>query len=828
MLMLRFKIGVLLLLACTSVGSSQGVASKLATDFYGDPLPAGAIARMGTTRLRHPKAILDYALSPDGKRVISFGAEGSLVEWDAVSGKELRRHDLPHGPFTAAALSADQKQLATIGDENREFVTPQVSERTNRTVRLWDLASGKEIRKITDDARTIGGIAIARDGKTLATLSQGHVVHVWEVPGGKLLHRLDGKESLRFPRPLGFTSDGETLVSGGENGKIQLWDVRTGKKVHEIQFPDGGKAAIVRPIITLAFSPVGNNFAAPGFDKEVLVWNATTGQQIRRLDSGDFAFSNLAFSNDGKCLVFPDKDGVLGKWDIATGTERQRFRQGARPRFSANDAVLAMLQGTSIVFWDVVQGKGRPATFGHENDIFSVSLSPDSKTLATAGIDGFRLWDVATSKPLGGPFSPRHRLVAFAPDGKTIASAGLNGFLHLSEAGTGNKIKQFIPHKIPSANALAFRPDGTIVTAGVSPEICITDPATGVVSLFAEEQRVTAMAVSPNGERMVTNWRGGPICLWDLNTRKMILQIQKPFPNRRALAYSPDGTWFASADDTDGNSIRTTPEYSIYLHVAATGTQVREFGKGLGPYRAVAFSPDGRTLAASGYDRKIRLWELVSGQERHSFSGQGNEAHALTFHPNGSLISANSDGTALVWRAAPQAPPRDLTSAELDALWADLAKDAAKAYDAWGTLAAAPKQVTQFLAKKLQPEKALSTDRLAPLITGLGSAQLAERDKAAKELEGLGDLAGSALRKAVTENLPLEHTRRIRQLLEKLPAPITTEQLRNLRAVEVLEYIGSAEAQQILMALAKGAPGVRLTQESQAALDRLTKNAKAS
>jgi hypothetical protein len=173
-----------------------------------------------------------------------------------------------------------------------------------------------------------------------------------------------------------------------------------------------------------------------------------------------------------------------------------------------------------------------------------------------------------------------------------------------------------------------------------------------------------------------------------------------------------------------------------------------------------------------------------------------------------------------------KAPPRDLTPAELDSAWADLAKDGAKAYDAWGTLTAAPKQATTFLGKHVHPVKAIPAEQLAPLLTALGSERLGERDKAALELEAIGDLAEPALRKAAAGNLPLEHKRRINLLLEKFPAPITVEQRRNLRAVEALEYIGTAEAQQILTTLAKGAPGARLTREAKAALDRLAKKAK--
>jgi WD40 repeat protein len=822
MSLLRSEFGVLMLLAFASAGPAHPVDSKPVTDFYGDSLPPGAIARMGTTRLRHGKAILDYALSPDGKHVTSFGAEGLLVEWSAESGKELRRCILPHGPFTAAALSADRKLLATVGKDGRDLTEGVV-----RIVRLWDATTGKEIRKITDSANRFGGIAFASDGKTLATMGQDRFIHLWDVPSGRLVRRIDGEGDLKYQAPMAFSPSGDALVSGGQDGKMRVWEVHTGKKIRELF---GRTPELVGKVV---FSRDGKRLVSAGPMNNVVVWNAADGKEIRRFGKAGTPFdpvsTSLGFAPDGKSVLFGDKDGLLCEWDVTTGQERRRFQVGgSRPTFSADGATLAVVRGKTIAFWDFATGTERFAPAGHCQGVVGIALSPDARTLATtSGRDGFRLWDVATGKPHGGLLGhPQHSRIAFSPDGKTIATAGNDINIRLWDAATGKETRVLAAHMRSLVYGLAFRPDGTLVSGGQD-GLRLADPSTGDVTLLAERPPVFALAVSPDGRRLFAQSGNTLLSFWDLVTRKQVLQLPVEMAIFGPLALSPDGNWFANADL--GNR---GVDQSVQLYATASGKKVRQFAKGFGrfgPSCGIAFSRDGRTLATGGTDDIIvRVWEIHSGQQRMQFAGHADGVGMIVFHPNGSsIISGGGEGVALVWDVSGHMPARDLTPTDLDRLWTDLAKgDGAKAYHAIQTLAAAPKQAVPFLAKHVQLAKAVLPERLAALLKALGSDKLNERNKAALELESLGDRAEIALRKAAADNLPLEHTRRIHQLLDKLPAPLSPEQLRDLRAVEALERIGTADARQILAALTKGPPSAYVTQDAHGALERLAKNAK--
>jgi hypothetical protein len=263
----------------------------------------------------------------------------------------------------------------------------------------------------------------------------------------------------------------------------------------------------------------------------------------------------------------------------------------------------------------------------------------------------------------------------------------------------------------------------------------------------------------------------------------------------------------------------------------STGKKLHQFAGHPGWVLAVAFSPDGRTVAVGGW-MSVRLWEVAAGRERGELAGHQGDVLALAFSADGALLtSGGSDTTALVWDLAalakaggPRAGQR--LSHDQEALWRALASaDGRRAYAAMWALVARPKQAVPFLERHLRRGGAIDPQQVARLIADLDDDRVEVRERASDELAKMGRAAESSLRAALDRGRPSAEVRlRLTLLLAMLTGPIASgETVRALRAVEVLEHIGTPAAQRVLEQLVRRAPEARLTQEAKAALERRVK-----
>lgn len=263
---------------------------------------------------------------------------------------------------------------------------------------------------------------------------------------------------------------------------------------------------------------------------------------------------------------------------------------------------------------------------------------------------------------------------------------------------------------------------------------------------------------------------------------------------------------------------------TVRLWDVGAGKELRRFDLRSRVY-GVAFSPDGRMLAASSGDRQAHVWELASGQERLRVEGHHGAVASVLFAPDGrTLFSGASDGTALAWSLPALARPRPAPpSPQLEAEWTELmGPDAAKAYGAVWAIAAAPKEGLPLLRDLLKPVAPADAARLKRLIADLDDDDFGVREKATTELEQVGEQAGPALRKALEGKPSAELKRRVEFLLDQqMSTSASPERLRQMRALEALEHMDAPEARELLERLAKGAPEAWLTKEAKAALKRL-------
>jgi dipeptidyl aminopeptidase/acylaminoacyl peptidase len=454
-----------------------------------------------------------------------------------------------------------------------------------------------------------------------------------------------------------------------------------------------------------------------------------------------------------------------------TATGKQRHRSANRPGYGLC-MVLSQEHGDHLL-------------------IDPVSLSQDSSLVAVPGRakeNGeatVRIWEVASDREVcsfSSNFGSVTRL-AFSPDKKTLALACWDKTIRIWDVAAHKEVHRLTGHQ-GDIFAVGFSPDGKLLASGC------TDQTARV---------------------------------WELATGKEVYQLRHD-GGVHAVAFSPDGKSLASAGGQHlGEKAGDT---RVHLWELATG---QERGRLSGDHHLVTcltFAPDGKVLALGSSDGTVRVWDPMVGKELRRFEGHRGVVKSVAFSDEGKrLVSGSTDTTVLIWDTiglVQSAPAATLANAEREALWRDLAgADAGRAYRAMRTLLADRKEIVRFLKDRLRPVPPIDSRQNARLVADLDANDFAVRSKATAALAELGELAGPALRRALADQPSPELRRRAESLLGALAQVSSPEQVRALRAVELLEQLATLEARGLLATLAGGAPEVRLTREAMAALDRL-------
>jgi hypothetical protein len=465
----------------------------------------------------------------------------------------------------------------------------------------------------------------------------------------------------------------------------------------------------------------------------------------------------------------------------------------------------------------------------------AIAFSPDGRLLVCIGEQGtIGVWSARGGKEVQRLKTGQGvtTALAFAADGQTLAMAGQQPALLLCDLGGTREPRPVL--RDGRAGDLAFSADGKSLAVAVSshataasPEILrLVDVPTGKPGReLAPEQRgmITALGFSGDGKLLFLARKSGTIYLVDVSSGKELRRLRlRPGP----VAWTLDSA-------TTGKLVTAGGLEHSFL-VTDLGNQESSFRLWAEKEtQALALSPDGRVVALAGKAEPwITVLEVITGKARLRLGGVKTPSRRLLFSPDGNLLAAvGPDGMIRVWDLAAAGTQPAGLAWRPDALWADLgSEEADKAYAAILTLAAAPRKTLPFLQERWQTP--LTVDHLVvALLPDLGSDRFPVREKAAQELLKLGPAAAPAVRKALVKAPSLDVSRRLQKVLDRLE--VLERNLASspwhrscLRAVEALERIGTAEAQQLLQQVARRAANDSWTREAQAALLRLERQRK--
>jgi WD40 repeat protein/beta-lactamase regulating signal transducer with metallopeptidase domain len=680
-------------------------------DLHGDPLPEGALARLGTTRWRHGAEVSFVSFGPDGKTLVTAGRDDTIRLWDLASGQEIRRFARPR-PAEPKPAAKEAKAGANVQaevvfqmmaggqDDTGTFsvaLAPGgkiLAASGGGSVQLWEVETGKELRRIEVSAGGLAGLLFSPDGQTLAGRAGNGTLYAWATDTGKEIRRIEPP-----PRPRGngfvivlgggggnsiapgmaFTPDSKTLAAAATDRKgeqtlhsVKFWELASGKELRRINVP--GDAAVS----AIAIAP-GGKVLAYGSGATIHLCEVDTGKELRQFKTPNERIRALVFAPDGKTLAVRGRNHRVHIWETDTGKEVRHlgdaepvpqgsgliFLPGASGpetralAISPDGTQIATAAGSTVRVWETATGKELPLSEGHRQAPSAITLVTDGKTAVSWGADQVvRRWEAATGKSLGAFPAPSGTTVAtFSAAGRTAALANADNTIRLHDLATGKELRRLPAHEGGTA-ALAFTAEGKVLAArGLGDNIIrLYDVALGT------ELRRMALRTGNNGAGNGYLILGGS---------PRVFRGTGP-----GLAFAPGGRLLVVT--APGNDALSN---TLVLFDVATGKELRRI-ESPQPVASFAFSPDGRVLAAENADRTITCWEVASGKERGRLgkpvadqpqSGGGgmialrvridgmngnsfNELAGpvgLTYSPDGRALAARGSGMAVrVWDVA--------------------------------------------------------------------------------------------------------------------------------------------------------------------------------
>jgi WD40 repeat protein len=825
---------------------------KPAVDRHGDPLPRHAVARLGTLRFRGANGVEQAAALPGGKQLLGLSSSPpAVVLWDAATGKEIRRFEVPsrrparkedlvvfHSvSFGSFAVSPDGKTLAVATTDDSERDQPLL---------LFHISTGRKFAEWPIPRSRYPLLAFVTP--TLLVSGGDHdSVRVHDVTrqreSGQLAVRAGSHISAIVPSP----DRKHVFVAGWDDKKNvfwTMWEAATGKLVHQEKnlpgyypklavSPDGGSLALA---MGMGDSEKGTGHtemrlcSGPGW-KERRRWQAHKGDAVGRC--------SIAFSPDGKTIATGGADNKVCRWDVLTGKATgpaidpcQQCCQNV-VYLDAATVVTFGLEQLTPKLWDVATGKPKLVFTGSESQITAVACSPDGRHVAVAAGDSpIRLWEAASGKQVAVLRDGMSYVTGlrFSPDGKWVVSGDTDGRARLWDWDKGGPpIRTFSDHK-SSMNAVTFSPDGKSIATGHEDGIVQVWSITSGKRVHAIQCKpiratttwVSSVAFSADGQSLFGGTLDG-IRHWDLATGKEVRLISAEALGHsnavHTLAISPGGRWGYSSC-YDG---------SICVWETSSGRPARVIKKKEPRYNGpvhIALSPDGTRLAAGfvhDWEKPwVYLWDLTTDEKPATLTGHRAPVAQVAFSRDGCRLASGSyDTTALVWDVSRLPSGGKAPEARaLAGLWTDLgAADPKDSYAAVCRGAAAGDAAVARLKQDLKPAVVIAPEKIAAWVRGLDADDFPQREKASQTLAEMGPSAEGLLREALGKARSAEVRRRLERALKGLEA----EHRRLGYALELLVMIGTKSARRLLLDLANGASGCRLTREAQLALERLEK-----
>ncbi|MEX2139114.1 MAG: WD40 repeat domain-containing protein [Pirellulales bacterium] len=664
-----------------------------------DPLPPGAIARLGTTRFRPMRTAQGVSFLPNSRTLAVVTSNGYLEHWDAESGRLLREVRISKNWVYKAAHTRAGRLAALRGG-----YIDEAQRKSIKTISLFDLVIAEERMRMEFDDRRGEHLAISADGSTIVT--DGEKISI--IDAAAKAEVLSYDFARREATALGLSADGQTLAIG-ERDKLLIWEWATGLEPRAIPLAANARDHV--RILSVEFTPDGSKLAvgADGDDGVRLI-DVATGKEVRRLNWEGVRFwypRGLTFSTDGKQIAAPlernaggNKGGGAAIWNAESGKPLQRLEAAhesvSHLAFSPDAKLLAGVSylDPQMCVWNLETGEryGRDLP-GHHDQPAILRFFPDEERLASAGDDGtIRLWKLGQQREVRVlkhelDASGRTRWIRgmdLSPDGKYIASSSLDDTVRVWETDTGREVYKLPGHgQLGGRRSVRFTPDSRrLVSWGDDMRVFVWDVQTGkAINEYRAQPtgvKLPAEGASPEPfgrEKGVFHLEGGMVSsdasrllvigsdthVFDVATGKEIGKFERTVGVNTGLAISPDNQFTIALSWGRGRGIplqgggahfSAAKNHVIELRKLNDGKLIAELKLPEGGIGAAAFSQDsGQVAITIGDDNpRVLILSVPELKEIARIEGLRGRARAVEFSISSKRLAvSNADTTILVY-----------------------------------------------------------------------------------------------------------------------------------------------------------------------------------
>ena len=561
----------------------------------------------------HMAPILTAHVSENDRLIASGDSEGTVKIWDLATGRELQSLQYSSQEVTCVRFAPNGQTLATCG--------------MDRTIRLWNTADWTEQACLRGHEATVCSIAWSPDSQEVASGGRDQSVKIWDVVNYREVKTLSDQADV--VRCVAWSPDGKLLAAAVRDGGIPIWNTKTWGLTNTLQ--GHGRNSI----LALAFAADSQRLASGGYcgHSPILINHVSQQVPLAEYDVSEHCWS-LCFSDDGDCLVAGRGDGQVQAWETGK-SEGPLVELGLSP-------VAGGLHDVEV----------RAVAFAHSGRSIVVALEQDQVLQAhsTAALVGSITYRIAPP------------CLDIAPNFNRTMLRFPGGRLQLSSIPPRESCGQLLPHPRPIRDAKFFPQGDMFATVGDEPCVRVYD-SLNLERRHALETRgndIRSLTISLNGKYIAGSDTTGAVWLWDVENQSVIQTLREHKKPTVRSAFAPDGKTIATASSN---------EQQILLWNVINGDKIASLQVSQ-DVAYLTFSPDGTTLAIAGFDGAALLWDVSSCNPVAVLHGHTGPLRGLDFSPDGgTLATVGDDGTARLWHVATRQELVQLTDRSRPLQW---------------------------------------------------------------------------------------------------------------------------------------------------------------